>query len=266
QKRQAQPAQFLVKAGGEQAELGVLFQRWLDRRQGPDLPVLEPGLDLVGRLVMGQEEVDGQGFRQVEHGVEALAVVVGEGRRLEQGLHLQPVVQHEVEVAADDQGMGHAFRFPMRRGVRHVRPPVSTEDDPADARPGTERPCPARSGTAPARRFASSRRPGAARFARLADAGRDLPRVVGGGAAAGGLRRRAGRPADRRRPGGKAGREPAGHGNGAGRRPIDHRPGRRLPRPDRRGHPQPGAADVARAGVAAVLSVAGKTVQPPHDG
>src|SRR5690606_2354779 len=37
---------------------------------------------------------------------------------LEQLLHLQPVIQHEIQVATDDQRMGHAVRAPGRRSWR----------------------------------------------------------------------------------------------------------------------------------------------------
>lgn len=40
---------------------------------------------------------------------------MGESGILKQGFHPQPVVQHEVEVAANDQIMGHAFNSEWRK-------------------------------------------------------------------------------------------------------------------------------------------------------
>ncbi len=114
---QAQSAQFLAEARREQAKLGVLLQSGPDRGQGDHPPILQPRLSRIGRLVMRQEQIDGEVFRQVQHRVDALAAVIGEGGRLEQRLHLQPVVQHEIQVATDNQGMAHAFRAPRLRSL-----------------------------------------------------------------------------------------------------------------------------------------------------
>jgi hypothetical protein len=70
----------------------------MDRRADPDLAALQTRLLDVVALVVGQELVGGQLLRQVEDGVDGLAV--------DQVAGLQPGVQQEVDVAAVQQG-GH---------------------------------------------------------------------------------------------------------------------------------------------------------------
>ena len=100
---QAETAQVLGEAGGEQAELGVLSQRLADLGQHVDAGLVQIRLDLVGLLVGRQEGVLRQPFGEVEDGIEQVAAVLA-------GVGLQPVVEQEIEVAARDQGRGHQLR------------------------------------------------------------------------------------------------------------------------------------------------------------
>ena len=123
--RQLHAAVLLVEGAGHQPGVGEHLQRLGHLRDQLDLAVDHPRLVLVGLAVVRREVLGGDLLGEVEDRVEGLAGVLGEPRALGQRLHVEPLVQQEVEVAAgQDQRGTHAARV----GRTSPRPPglVST--------------------------------------------------------------------------------------------------------------------------------------------
>ena len=133
------PADLLVERQREQVGLGEGFQRRGDLGDEPHLLTVEDRLLGVAAAVVRGEVLGGQLLAQRQQRVVRVAVVLGEPRPLGQPLHVEPLEEHELQVARGEDGRrrgggGHAPTLPGRdRGsgaaVRTGRtpPPLGTE-------------------------------------------------------------------------------------------------------------------------------------------
>lgn len=114
------PADLLVEGQGEQVGLGEGFQRRGDLRDEVHPLAVEGRLLGVAAAVVRGEVLGGQLLAQRQQGVVRLAVVFGEPRPLAQLLHVEPLEEHELEVARGEDrrgrgGGGHAPTLPAGR-------------------------------------------------------------------------------------------------------------------------------------------------------